>query len=498
MRWRSSRVDSYAGGERVSRDTDSAQSSKSFGSLADGLSEDRAGLIVRGGTIVLESEMLRADVVIEGGRVEALTAPDHWLRHEAEVLDATGCLVLPGAVDVHTHVGLSFGEFTTRDDFAAATRAASLGGTTTILEFAIPNEGETPMEAIERRMISAAEVCYVDYGFHACVARSADQTSLQDIERAADIGVTSVKVFTAYRGIVMLELGDVQAVMQAAARSGSTVMVHAETESLVERAIEDLGAADSLHPRNLPRARPPEVELDAARSVLGLAATADCTVYLVHVTLPEVADEIARARGNGIAAFGESCPHYLLLDDSCYETNDPHLFVCSPPIRPAGTAQELWSRLGQLTGVHSDHCCFDSSQKVQYGHDLRLIPPGLPGIQTRLPVMLSEALKGRMALTELVRLCASEPARLFGIAGKGSLLPGYDADVVVVRPDATTKVREGLDMDTDYCPFDGRLLQGRIDIVISKGSVLVADGKWAEAQPNGAFLKRARRPRRTR
>lgn len=456
-------------------------------------SSKASGLIIRGGTVVLESEIIQADVVIDGGHVAALTAPGHAPSDGELALEASGALVLPGAVDIHTHVGLSFGEFTTRDDFASATRAAALGGTTTILEFAIPSEDETPMQAVEHRMESASGVSSIDYGFHACVARSAKE-SLPDIERAAKIGVPSVKVFTAYRGIVMLEPDEIQAVMEAAARLGSIVLVHAETETIVEKATADLAATSSLHSRNHPRARPPEAELDAARSVLSLAEATGCTVYLVHVTLPEVADEISRARERGVAAFGESCPHYLLLDESCYATEDPELYVCSPPLRPAGAVRELWARLGrELTGVNSDHCCFDASQKAVHADDLTRIPPGLPGIQTRLPVMLSEALEGRMSLTDLVGLCAARAARLFGIAGKGSLLPGYDADVLIVDPAGKTEVRNGLDMDSGYSPFDGRTLRGRVDTVISKGRVLVADGLWADAPARGSFLTRARR-----
>jgi dihydropyrimidinase len=298
--------------------------------------------------------------------------------------------------------------------------------------------------------------------------------------------VTSVKVFTAYRGVVMLELGDVRAVMEAAASCGSLVMVHAETESIVERSVYDLGARGNLDPSNMPLARPPEAEFDAARSVLHLAGVTGVSVYLVHVTLPEVARSIAHARKNGVAAFGESCPHYLLLEDSVYTSDHAALFVCSPPTRAASAAAALWSYLGtELVGVHSDHCCFDREQKCRYAGDLTKIPPGLPGIQTRLPLMLSEALGGRISLKKLVSLVATEPARLFSIPRKGSLLPGYDADVLVVDANDTTVVERGMDMDTDYSPYDGRRLRGRIRDVLSKGRLLVRDGNGPVSLPLG-------------
>lgn len=446
---------------------------------------------MRGGEIVLDSEILKADVTIRRGRVSALSAPGSASSEGVPVFDADGALVLPGGVDVHTHVGLPFGEFSTLDDFASASRAAAQGGTTTFLEFAIPTPDETPMAAVQRRMRQSEGVSHVDFGFHGCVARCADHESLEDVARLARMGVTSVKVFTAYRGIVMLELGDVRAVMEAAVRHGCMVMVHAETESLVERSIHDLRSEGLSHARYQARARPAEAELDAARSVLGLARVTGCPTYLVHVTLPEVADALAQARSQGVEAFGESCPHYLLLDESCYSSARPELFVCSPPLRPGAAAAALWSYLGhELIGVHSDHCCFNGAQKSQYAEDLTRIPPGVPGIETRLPLMLSEALNGRIGLTSLVEFCSSKPARLFGIPLKGSLLPGYDGDLLIVDPEGENEITGGLHMSTDFSPFQGRRLRGRIHTVVARGRVLIKDGEWTGLPAGGRFLKR--------
>ena len=452
-----------------------------------------ADLLVAGGTVVLESQLLEADVVIADGKVSALAARGQSYSRGVETIEARGCLVLPGGVDVHTHIALPFGEFLTRDDFSSATRAAALGGTTTVLEFAIPQDNETPKDAVERRLRQAGGVAHIDYGFHASVVRSADATSLALIAPLADMGVTSVKVFTAYRDVVMLELDDIRAVMEAASRSGSLVMVHGETETIIERAIANLGNRGLLGPSNLPRARPAEAEHDAAQSVLELAALTGASIYLVHVTVPEVADAIAQARSKGVVAFGESCPHYLLLDESLYDASDPELFVCSPPLRPAAVAEALWAHLGnELVGVHSDHCCFDTAQKRRHAEDLTKIPPGLPGIQTRVPLMLSEALGGRMSLTKLVSLVATEPARTFSIPEKGTLLPGYDADVVVVDPTGSTEIGGGMAMETDYSPFEGHRLRGRIRDVLSKGRVIVRDGAWTGSPAAGSYVARGR------
>ncbi len=449
-------------------------------------------LVVEGGTVILDSGALPADVLVAGGRVAGLVRHGAVEPEGARVIDATGALVLPGGVDVHTHVGVALGEFRTRDDFASASRAAAFGGTTTLLEFAFPEAGETPAGAIRRRIAEAVGAAWIDVGFHSAVVGQADAAALADVEAAARLGCPSVKVFTAYRGLMMLELGDVQAVMHAAARARSLVMVHAETESLVERAMSELRSRGRGASCDHPLARPAAAELDATRSVLELARQAGAAVYLVHVTLPEVAAEVGLARARGARAFAETCPHYLLLDESVYRGARPERYVCSPPLRPAQAARRLWDSLGrELSGVHSDHCCWDGGQKAAHAGDSALVPPGLPGVETRLPVMLSEALRGRLTLSDVIRLCASEPARLFGMPGKGSLLPGMDADLVVVDPDASDRLGS-LHMPTDCAPFEGMAVRGRIETVVAGGRVLVDRGRWVADTPTGRFVRRRR------
>jgi len=448
--------------------------------------------LVRGGTVVLESGPLRADVLIRGRRVAGLLDPRESAGFKARVIDATDSLVLPGGVDVHTHIGIQFGEFKTRDDFGSATRAAAFGGTTSLLEFAFPEPGEDPAEAVERRISQASGQAVIDFGFHAAITQHADADALAGIERAAKLGAPTVKVFTAYRGLMMLELGDVMAVMREAAKARSLVMVHAETEAIVERAVGELRERGIADARHHPQARPGIAELDAARSVLRLAAETGAAVYLVHVTLPEVAEEIARARAGGVRAYGETCPHYLFLDESVYSSPHGERFVCSPPMRPAAAARGLWRTLGtSLTGVHSDHCCFDSEQKKVYASDSTRIPPGLPGVETRMPLLISAALSGRLSMPDVVRLCSSEPARLFGMPGKGSLLPGMDADLIVVDPRARHRL-DGLHMATDYTPFEGMEIRGRIETVVAGGEVLVSAGRWVGEKPAGRYLRRRR------
>jgi len=456
-------------------------------------------LVVRGGTVVLASGELEADVLVEGGTVAGLTAHGAVDAPSARVIDAAGGLVLPGGVDVHTHIGIAFGDERTRDDFASASRAAAFGGTTTLLEFAFPEPGELPAGAVRRRVAEAVGAAWTDVGFHAAVVGEASPEALADVEVAARLGCPSVKVFTAYRGLMMLELGDVLAVMRSAARARSLVMVHAETESLVERAITELRAAGGGGAADHPRARPPAAELDAARSVLELARASGAAVYLVHVTLPEVAAEIGRARSSGVRAFGETCPHYLLLDESVYSRPHPERFVCSPPMRSADAARRLWAALGgELTGVHSDHCCWDAAQKAAGADDSSRVPPGLPGVETRLPLLVSEALAGRLAMADVVRLCATEPARLFGMPAKGSLLPGMDADLVVIDPAWRGEVGgEPLHMATDCSPFAGRTLRGRVEMVVAGGRTLVGDGRWTGERAAGRFIRRRRLPGRT-
>jgi len=448
--------------------------------------------LVRGGTVVLESGSFRADVLIRNGKVAGLVQQRKSTHFTGQVIEAAGALVLPGGVDVHTHIGIKFGEFQTRDDFATATRAAAFGGTTSLLEFAFPEPGEDPGDAVERRISEATGRAVIDFGFHAAITQRADADALAGIERAAKLGAPSVKVFTAYRGLMMLELGEVLAVMREAARSRSLVMVHAETEAIVERATAELRERGMADARHHALARPAIAELDAARSVLNLARESGATVYLVHVTLPEVAEEIGKARSAGVRAFGETCPHYLLLDESVYARPHGERFVCSPPMRSAGAARGLWRSLGsELTGVHSDHCCFDRAQKKVHASDSTRIPPGLPGVETRLPLLISAALSGRLPMNDVVRLCSSEPARLFGMPGKGSLLPGMDADLVLVDPRPRRRVN-GLHMSTDYSPFEGMAIRGGIEAVVAGGRLLVSSGKWVGEGPSGRYIHRRR------
>ena len=450
--------------------------------------------VVRGGTVVLESGQVRADVLIRAGKVAGLIEPRKSAGFKPDLtVDASDSLVMPGGVDVHTHIGIQFGEFKTRDDFGSATRAAAFGGTTSLLEFAFPEPGEDPAEAVERRIAQASGHAVIDFGFHAAIAQHADADALAGIERAAKLGAPTVKVFTAYRGIMMLELGDVMAVMREAAKARSLVMVHAETEAIVERSVDELRQRGIADARHHPLARPPVAEVDAARSVLRLAAETGAAVYLVHVTLPEVAREIASARASGVRAYGETCPHYLLLDESVYSKPGAERYVCSPPMRPAAAARGLWRELGtSLTGVHSDHCCFDTDQKKVYASDSTRIPPGLPGVETRMPLLISAALGGRLSMPDVVRLCSSEPARLFGMPGKGSLLPGMDADLIVVDPRARRRL-DGLHMVTDYTPFEAMEIRGRIRTVMANGEVLVSDGEWAaDNKPAGRYIRRRR------
>jgi dihydropyrimidinase len=224
-----------------------------------------------------------------------------------------------------------------------------------------------------------------------------------------------------------------------------------------------------------------------------MAEETGAAVYLVHVTSPAVCDALAQARARGVVAHAESCPHYLLLDEAVYAGPDPELFVCSPPLRPAELRDGLWGRLGrELTGVHSDHCAFDRAQKEENAHDSAAVPPGLPGVETRLPVMLSEALAGRLSLPSLVRLCAAEPARLFGLPAKGSLLPGCDGDLVVVDPAGAWTVGDDLHMGVDHSPFAGRRLRGRVTAVALRGQLLVREGRWVGEEPHGRYQARAR------
>jgi dihydropyrimidinase len=457
------------------------------------MSTARPDLVIRGGTVVTDSWSGAATVIVDGGRVTALLDPGGGQddMQATEILDATGLLVLPGGVDPHCHVAVPLGEFVTLDSFETASLAALAGGTTTIIDFAIPGPGEGPISALEAKL-AMAKASRCDYAFHGCI--NAPDPDIPDVVRHyGESGVRTVKLFTTYRGLLMVEIDTVERVMRALNEMSGLTYVHAESNELVEAAQAEAAAAGRIHAAGMARTRPEAAEARAVEEVLGAAERTGAPVYFVHQTIPAAVDGVIAARQRGVPAFSESCPHYLVLDDTCYEGEHPERFVCCPPIRDRAAMTDLGNRLamGYVHTVGSDHCCYDTGQKQLRAHDVRAMPNGLPGVETRLPVVWDAYVaSGRISPERFVAITAANPARLNGLyPRKCTIAPGADADLVLFDPSVSKTVRSSeLHMESDYTPYEGRHVSGWPRTVLAGGRVVVRDGEVSDPGPVGRFL----------
>lgn len=454
---------------------------------------DPVDAVIVGGTVVTDSWSGAATVVVNDGRVVALLSPHESLDHlePARVIDAAGRLVLPGGVDPHCHLAIPLGAFLTLDSFESASLAALAGGTTTIVDFAIPVPGEDPVAALDKKIEMAAE-SRCDYAFHACLnapPADVDKTVADFAER----GVRTIKLFTTYRGELMVDIPTIESVMVALKSVSGLAYIHAEENSAIEEAQGQAAADGRIDARGMAASRPVSAEEDAVSQVLSAAERADAPVYFVHQSVRSAVDLVDDARRRGVAAFSETCPHYLVLDDSCYLSEHPERFVCCPPIRQRDAADALGGSLQQgfVHTIGSDHCCYSTEQKTECAHDVRLMPHGLPGVETRLPVVWSEFVTtGVLSPEGFVKVMSANPARLNGLyPKKGTIAPGSDADLVIFDPDITRVVRtEDLHMETDYTPYEGRTVSGWPVLVMLRGQVVFADGKVADPGPTGQFV----------
>lgn len=440
-------------------------------------------LMVVGGTVVTETWTGPATVAIRDGVVAAVLGPTESppdFSQSIPVLDATGSLVLPGGVDPHTHIGMELGDYTTRDGYHEATAAALWGGTTTVIDFAIPQPGQTPLEAVRQRQKAAMDgLC--DAALHGCVV-SWDNDVPRQLAAMADLGVRTVKLFTTYRDVVMASTDTIARVMEAMRELDGLVYVHAEANHIVERDQARAASTGHIDAAGHAQTRSELSELAAVRQVLDTAKAVDVAVYFVHQSTPEAIDEVRRARQTGLRAYTETCPHYLTLDDTMYSDEFPELYVCCPPLRARATVDAVVNRAmsGQVEAIGSDHCCYDTGQKRADRADVRVMSNGLPGIETRLPVTFTELVKHRgLNIERLVAMLASNPARLNGLyPHKGTIAPGSDADLVLINPEVERVASpETLHMATDYTPYQARTLSGWPHTVVQRGSVILEEGQ---------------------
>lgn len=463
-------------------------------------------ILITGGTVVSATGATAADVLIDGERVAAVLAPGstvlgHDLAAGAErVIDATGKYVVPGGVDAHTHMEMPFGGTFASDTFATGTRAAAWGGTTTIVDFVVQYAGEQVLDRFAAWHEKAAGNCAIDYGFHQILSDVQD-SSLEAMDELIAEGVTSFKLFMAYKGVFLSDDGQILRTMQRAADNGSMVMMHAENGSVIDVLVQQAIARGDTAPYFHGTTRPWQAEEEATHRAIMLAELTGAPLYVVHVSAKQAAGQIAAARARGSNVFGETCPQYLYLSLE-EQLGAPGFegakWVCSTPLRSRaeGHQDHLWHALrrNELQVVSTDHCpfCFKDQKEMGIG-DFSKIPNGIGGIEHRMDLIYQGVATGQLSLERWVELCSTTPARMFGLYGrKGVIAPGADADVVVYDPAGRTSIGVGKThhMNMDYSAYEGFEVDGHVDLVISRGSVVVENDTFTGRAGHGRYVPR--------
>jgi dihydropyrimidinase len=458
--------------------------------------------VIRGGTVVTASDTYRADVLIEDEQIAAIGRD---LSGDATI-DAGGAYVIPGGIDVHTHLEMPFGGTFLSDDFFTGHRAAAFGGTTTHLDFAIQPKGATLRETFDLWSAKANGKAVIDYGFHLAITDLPDSI-MDEIARLPEWGVTSLKLFMAYKGALMVDDGTLFHALEQGAAHGLLTMVHAENGDAIDILVNQAVSAGHLAPKYHALTRPPALEAEATNRAIRLAEVAGAPLYVVHVTCEGALDAVRAARERGLPVYGETCTQYFFFtkDDLARPGFEGAKYVCSPPFREQEDQQALWRGVadGALQIISTDHCPFwyaggtdgRSGGKELGKENFAAIPNGCPGIEDRLMVLYTHGVRGgKFSLNRWVELCCTNPAKLFGMyPRKGAIAPGSDADLVIWDPDATrTLTAAQQHQRTDYNLYEGMTVTGVPRTVLSRGRVLVRDGEWEGEQGTGRFVHRQR------
>jgi dihydropyrimidinase len=455
-------------------------------------------VLIKHGTIATATDLYRGDIFVEGERIStigtSLTMPAD------RVIDASAKLVIPGGIDVHTHLDMPFGGTTSADDFESGTIAAAFGGTTTIVDFAIQYKGQTLHYAWESWMRKAEGKSAIDYGFHMIVTDLTDQVE-NEMDALVRQGVTSFKLFMAYPGVFMLDDASIFRALLRTGKNGGTICMHAENGGVIDVLVKKALAEGKTAPKYHALTRPARAEGEATHRAIVLAEIADVPIYIVHLSAAEALEMVTEARDRGLPAYAETCPQYLFL--SCDNYEEPGFegakYVMSPPLRPKETQDRLWRGLAfnDLHAISTDHCPFCMKEQKMIGSDdFSKIPNGAPGIETRMSLVYDGGVRaGRISLNRFVELTSTSPAKIFGLfPRKGTIAPGSDADLVIFDPQRkTTLSAKTHHMKVDYNPYEGREVTGVTETVLSRGNVIIENGTFVGRIGGGNFLKRSTR-----
>ena len=463
-------------------------------------------LLIKNGTLVTDQSSFQADIQVEGEKISAVG--QDLPASGAEVVDASGLLVMPGGVDVHVHLDLPMFGTVSSDDHYTGMKAAAFGGTTTVIDF-IPQDHSPLRTNFEKWLSKAEPKAAVDYGFHMNITRLDDQVK-KEIPRLVDDGISSIKVFTAYNGRLRLQDGEIFEVMRIARDHGILTMLHAENGDVIDILVSEALRDKHVSPEWHARTRPAWGAVESVLRGAALAAQAGCPLYIVHMNAAGEVDQLEYARDHNLPIMGETCPQYLVFTDEKLKGVDGAKWVCSPPVRTATDNTRLWEGIQQgiIQTVATDHCPFFyiGNQAIQYEGkavaipgkelgrgDFTKIPNGLPGVGDRLPVFWTEAVNsGRITANRFVALTSTQPARIFGMyPQKGSLEAGADADILLWDPNKRVEYGVGVAQHrTDYNLYEGWKLTGFPKTVLLRGKKIVDSGQWLGKAGMGRFIKR--------
>jgi len=452
--------------------------------------------IITDGTVVTATDTYAADVAIREGKIAAL-ANDLPRQDAKRIIDARGMYVMPGGIDVHTHLDMPFGGTTSADDFETGTRAALYGGTTTLIDFAIQYKGQSLRQAFDTWMEKASKKAVSDYAFH-CIITDLSGARLEELRGLVQDGVTSFKLFMAYPGVFMLDDASIFKVLRTTAGQGALVCMHAENGGAIDVIVQQALAEGKTAPKYHALTRPTTAEAEATARAVALAEMAGAPVYIVHLSCNDALLKVREARDRGLPVYAETCPQYLYLSIENFDVPgfEGAKYVFTPPLREKWHQEKLWEGLRQdhLQVVSTDHCPFCFKEQKELGkNDFTKIPNGGPGIEHRLSLIYSGGVEGgRFSVNRFVELVATTPAKLFGLyPRKGTIAVGSDADVVIFDPRRQHTISaQTHHMRVDYSMFEGIQVRGVPHMVLSRGEVMVEGGKFLGRAGRGQFLKR--------
>src|SRR5256712_806902 len=451
--------------------------------------------LIRNGQIITATDNYRADILVEDETVSTIGAK---LDMQADMtIDASGKLVIPGGIDPHTHMELPFGGTQSSDDFRTGTIAAAHGGTTSIIDFAVQNKGQSLIDGLDGWHQKAEGKCAIDYGFH-LITTELEDNQIEELHTLLDEGVTSFKLFMAYPGVFLVDDATIFRAMSAAGERGGLICMHAENGIVINEIIKHALAKGHTAPKYHALTRPTVAEAEGVHRAIAIAEMAESPVYIVHLSCADALNQVRQARDRGIPAFAETCPQYLFLSLDNYD--EPGFngakYVMTPPLRDKANQAELWKglKMDDLQVISTDHCPFCMKEQKELGRaDFTRIPNGAPGVEHRVPLIYNGGVvEHRISLNRFVELTSTAAAKMFGLFPKrGTIAIGSDADIVIFDPDREQTISaQTHHMNVDYSAYEGRKIRGVVTTVLSRGKVVIEQGEYKGKAGEGRFLKR--------